>query len=185
MPSPTPENLANLITFVRDLIGDASSEECDCAQEISDRQIIAALSETRERVQEALQSPYSRIPGSVRGLEWFANEGYFADDWQLIKSNGSVVSESKVAYADPLKGNWVLTCVLAPLYVRGYRYDPYQAAADLLCQLRIRKRGMVDTSEMGLSIKLSQALAVMESVEASLRRSARIGSITFSRSDVA
>jgi len=35
LPAPTAEQLQNLINFVRDLVGDASSESCDCAQRLA------------------------------------------------------------------------------------------------------------------------------------------------------
>jgi hypothetical protein len=38
---------------------------------------------------------------------------------------------------------------------------------------------------MGVSIKLSQSLAVMESVEKALRNKARVKTISFGRSDIA
>jgi hypothetical protein len=186
MPTaPDITSLTNLIIFVKDLVGDASSEGCDCAQEISERQIIAALTATKERVGEALEQIYLSIPGAPRGLEWSSRERFFDDSTTIVDGSGTLIPVDEIASVDPLNADWTLNTPRSNVYVSGNRYDPFQAAADLLRQLRIRQRAMVDTSEMGVSLKLSQSLAVMESVEASYRRAARIRSISFGRSDIA
>ena len=186
MPSPTADSLQNLITFVRDLVGDASSESCDCAQEISDRQIIAALDNTCEMIRYERSNPVPTYStGGQIAYKTHVFEPYLADNVILTDAAWTVIPNEDITYSNALRGEFEITTSRLIVYMVGDRYDPYQAGADLLRSLRVRKRGMVDTSEMGVSIKLSQALAVIESVEASLRRSARVGSITFSRSDVA
>lgn len=172
--------------MIRDLIGDASSDGCECAAEISDRQILSTLADHRTQVMyERANTVATYAPGGGISYSLHRFQPYLAGNAKILDASYTEISTDDIVYSDPLHGTFETGTSRLTVYIVGDRYDVYSAAADLLLALRIRKRSLVDTSEMGVSIKLSQSLAVMESVERSLRAKAPIRTIEFGRSDIA
>ena len=105
--------------------------------------------------------------------------------WQALYSDYSVIATSNFDEFDSIGGRFTLkTSISTGIYLVGYRYDPYQAAADLLESMAAKQKGAVDFSEVGLSIKSSQTAPQMLALAKEYRRKARVRSFEFGRSDI-
>ncbi len=188
MPTtPLRPTMLTLIGYVRNLVGEADSDACSCSSSLSDDQIQSALDDTRERVRYNRLEPLETIlPGGQ--IQWldFEGDAYFEDDAQLVDGNYAPIPADQIASVDALRGEYSFT-TSRPLgcLIKGARYDPYVAAANLLRSLRASNKFAVDSADANLKQSLSQMVANMAALEADYRRSARIGSIGFCRSDIA
>jgi hypothetical protein len=138
-------SLAEIITLVRDLIGDPTVEESDePASHFSDDQIEAALDRRRSEWSEAqLQGIRSRTAlGVEQYLRWVAERAPWEDDVTLLdESLVPIVTESDDPIADPMAGVWTFSVTQEAVYISGTTYDVYGAASDLLDQWAISTSG--------------------------------------------
>ena len=184
---PLRPTMLPLIQYTRDLVGEADSDACSCTSLVSDDQIQSALDDTRCRVRYDRLEPLETIlPGGLMAWLDFESDAYFEDDVQLLDGDYTPIPADQIASIDALRGEYSfvdsrpLGCL-----IRGTRYDPYLAAANLLRSLRASNKLAVDSADANLKQSLSQMIANMKELEADYRRSARIGSISFCRSDIA
>lgn len=116
----------------------------------------------------------------------YASDPYFENDAVLLDYNYTPLTNDQITLKDALRGEYFLAdSHPVGILIAGSRYDPYLAAANLLRSIRASNKWAVDSADANLKTSNSQAIATMERLEADYRRSARIGSITFSRSDLA
>ena len=180
---PVRTTLAPLILFCRDLVGDTDTT----ALTISDSEFEAALDDTRTRVRyERLTAEFSVLPGGSIVYKDYTAEPYLEDTLIVTDTAWNPLDRSLFSEFDAVKGRFSLINSL-PLgvYLLGDRFCPFSASASLLENLAARNKANVDTVEVGLGIKSSQAGASMLALAKELRKRARVGSIQFGRSDIA
>ena len=185
MPALTSDQLQPTIKRIRDLIGDASSDALDCGGEFTDAQVISEINNCQEMARyERSEAIHTYAIGGSVDYKIHRFFGNLAGDFQLLDSTYTPLTNEQIVYADPLAGIFETSISFLSLYLVGTRVDVYLCAANLLRSLRLRLRNNVDTTEMGISLKLSQVIQNILAIEESYRP-VEIGSISFSRSDVA
>lgn len=123
-------SMATIISRVRRLIADRDP----AAQVFGDQDIQDALDAHRTHVRyQALRPEGTRPPGggTIKFLDYYADGfGQWEDTAQLTDGTFNLVAADT---ADLLTGHWsFLTSATWPIYVTGYAYDVYAAAADVL-----------------------------------------------------
>lgn len=138
-------SMADIITLVRDLIGDPFVEESDETQaHFSDDQIEAALDRRRSEWSEApLSGIRSRTAlGAEQYLRWVSARSPWEDDATLLdESLVPIVLESDELTEDPMSGAWTFDVTQEAVYISGTTFDVYGAASDLLDQWAISASG--------------------------------------------
>lgn len=138
-------SMAEVITLVRDLIGDPFVEESDETQaHFSDDQIEAALDRRRSEWSEAsLQGIRSRTPeGAEQYLRWVASRSPWEDNVTLLDASlVPLALESDELTEDPMTGAWTFDVTQEAVYISGTTFDVYGAASDLLDQWAISTSG--------------------------------------------
>lgn len=179
--------MLTLISYVRDLVGEADSDTCACSETITDDQIQKSLDDTRERVRYERAEPlYNIAPGGLMVWTDYASPEFFEDGLQLLDYDYTPIADDEIASCDALRGEYTFTTSRPlGLLLTGTRYDPYLAAANLLRSIRASNKWAVDSADANLKTSNSQAVSNMERLESDYRRSARVQSVTFSRSDIA
>ena len=170
--------MAEVISLVRDLIGD----EASATQLLTDLQIQRALDnyvfDARYQELEALDSVVS---GTTQYLIWYAPDKYWEDDAVLCNASYTTLTPS---VSDPLAGRWTFTTSQTSVLITGKYYDVYAAAADLLETLAAKYAGEYDVNADGASLMRSQRPQALLRMATQYRRSARSQKATMVRNDL-
>lgn len=123
------ESCAGLISRLRDLIGDPAE---GATPTWNADQLQSALDRRRQVVRYLALTPApTTLPGgSVEYLDYFAPYGDWQEDASLTDASGTVLTPSE---SDFETGHWAFAANTLPtVYLTGYTYDLYAAAADVL-----------------------------------------------------
>lgn len=142
--------MATLISRVRQLVNDAGG-----TPNWSDDQIQTMLDMRRVRANSyELMAEPTYTPTTTQYLTFFAEYG----DWETdaVTKNGDYTTVVATTI-DTTTGRWTFTTEPNyPIYLTGWTYDIYAAAADLLEQRALQLVGQYDFSADGGSYKRSQ-----------------------------
>ena len=125
-------SMATIISRVRRLIADRDP----AAPVFSDQDIQDALDTHRTHARYQFLRPEGTRPpggGLIQFLDYYADGfGQWEDGAQLVDGTFNVLDPASYT-ADLLTGHWSFAATTNwPLYVTGYAYDTYAAAADVL-----------------------------------------------------
>lgn len=125
-------SVATIISRVRRLTADRDP----AAPVFSDQDIQDALDTHRVHSRYAALRPEGTRPpsgGTIQFLDYYADGlGQWEDDAQLVDGTFNVLDPASFT-ADLLTGHWSFKQTTTwPIYVTGYSYDVYAAAADVL-----------------------------------------------------
>lgn len=161
-------SMADLVTLVRDLIGD----EAGADQVFSDNQVERALDVHRWEFTYLPLTPLaSVVSGSTVRLVWVSSEKYWESDAVLVDANYNTLTP---AVAEPLIGRWKFSSHTPSVRVSGTVYDPYGAAADLLEMWAGKTSLEFDFEADGGSYKRSQKSTELRSLAAKYREMQRV-----------
>ena len=182
--------MARLISFVRELVGEAEPPTGDdndgaCASDSTDASIQNALDETRERIKYAtVASDYTRLPGGAIAYLDYDAGGYFDDALVLMGLDYTPFAEDDYTEFDALNGRFTFAQSQKPiLYLIGDRYDPYAAAVSVLTKMAATVKSDVDFKDANTSLSASQAAKAMLTLAAQYQGMARIRTVALGRSD--
>ncbi|HEY9077425.1 MAG TPA: hypothetical protein VIO61_12915 [Anaerolineaceae bacterium] len=161
-------SMANLISLVRDLIGDPAGAE----QTFSDDQIERSLDIHRWEFRYLPLKPLNTIaPGNIEYRDWYSDEMYWESDAVLYDGAYTQLTPSS---SDPLHGRWSFTAHQPEVRASGKVYDPYGAAADLLEMWAGKSALEFDVDADGASMKRSQKQQALRDLATVYRRQQRI-----------
>jgi hypothetical protein len=170
--------MAQLISLVRDLIGDPAGDD----QIFTDDQIERSMDVHRWEYRYWPLKPLPTVvSGEVGYFDWYSQEFYWESDVSLYDGSYNPITPSS---SDPLYGRWVFSSPQITVLVSGKIYDPYGAAADLL-EMWASKVGLdFDVNFDGASMSRSQKRRALQELAAEYRKQQRIVFLTQERSDV-
>lgn len=156
--------MADLISLMRDLVGDPAGSE----QLLSDNQVERALDAHRwDRRYEPL-NPLTTVSGSTSTyLDWYSDEQYWESDEALYDISYGALTPSS---SEPMLGKWSFLTTQATVLISGKTYDPYGAAADLLEMLAAKYAGEYDVNADGASLARSQRPKALLALAAQYRK---------------
>lgn len=160
--------MAQLISLVRDLIGDPAGTD----QVFTDDQIERSLDVHRWEFRYLPLKPLGTvISGSTEYRDWYSDEQYWESDAVLYSGSYAQLTPSS---SDPLHGRWSFSVHQPAVLVSGRIYDPYGAAADLL-EMWVGKVALeFDVSADGTNMSRSQKQQALRTLAAEYRRQQRI-----------
>lgn len=172
--------MANLISRVRDLIGDTATV-------LSSQQIQDALDRNVMRVRTApMEYEVTQANGSTDSyLDYFApcRVGEWEEDVTIQDSSYTTLTPST---SDYLTGHWVLSASTAPpVYLTGKHYNVYAAAAQCLRQWAALVKLHFDVSEQGVSMSRNQKYNALIALAREYEGKAPPRTITSKRGDIA
>lgn len=169
--------MAELISLVRDLVGDAAGT----TQLLTDDQVERGLDVHRwEHRYEALNALTTVTAGVTEYLDWVSETAYWESDAVLVDANYATLTP---AASFPLQGRWTFTVSQTTVLISGQTYDPYGAAADLLEMLAARYVMDYDVSMDGASLARSQRPKALRELAMQYRRMQRPVSVRMVRGD--
>lgn len=171
-------SMANLISLVRDLIGDPAGAE----QMFSDDQIERSLDVHRWEFRYLPLKPLNTvISGSNEYRDWYSAEQYWEGDAVLCDGAYTQLTPSS---SDALHGRWSFAVHQPAVLVSGKMYDPYGAAADLL-EMWVGKVALeFDVDADGASMKRSQKQQALRALVEHYRKQQRIITAQQVRNDI-
>ncbi len=171
-------SMAELISLVRDLIGDPAGAE----QTFSDDQIERSLDFYRWEYRGLPLKPLNTvIGGSIQYRDWYSEEQYWEADAGLYDGAHSQLTP---ASADALHGRWSFAADQPTVLVSGKVYDPYGAAADLL-EMWVGKAALeFDVDADGTNMKRSQKQQALRALAEHYRKHQRIITAQQVRNDI-
>lgn len=149
---PVRDSMANLITRVRELIDDAAGAD----EVFTDQQVQDTLDMRRHRlVREPLAAISSvAVSGITSYLEYVSTYGYWEEDVLLQDGSFATLTASDSDYRT---GKWTFASNQnPPVFLTGYAYDIYGAAADMLEQWTAKVKTDYDFLSSGRTFKRSQ-----------------------------
>lgn len=153
---PVRTTMADLISRVRELIGD----EAGADQVFSDLQIQDSLDSRRHhKVREPLTAVSSiAVNGVTSYFDHYSQYGYFEADVDLQDGSYADISGSLAANgADYLRGRFTFSASKQPpVFLTGFAYDVYAAAADMLEMWMANTKTDYDFLSSGRTFKRSQ-----------------------------
>jgi hypothetical protein len=159
-----------LVRQLRRLVGDDGPEN---ERLFSDDELEQFLDTCRVFVVHAPLVPAEAPPTKL----WRARQQFWEE--------GARVTGGEVAAEDALVGVWELVAETAgPLFVTGYTYDLYAAAADVLEVWAAREKWAYDVTVDGQTLRRSQVGDRLMALAQSYRRLARPVSAVTYRSDI-
>jgi len=160
--------MIQLISLVRDLIGDPAGAE----QTFSEDQIERSLDTHRWEIRYL---PLKALPIVVNGVteyrDWYSDEVYWENDATLYDSTYTQLTPSS---ADPLHGRWSFSVHQAAVLISGKVYDLYGATADLLEMWAGWVALEFDVDADGTGMKRSQKQQALRALAAEYRKQQRI-----------
>jgi len=170
-------SMSNLITLVRDLIGDRAGAE----QIFDDDKLERALDVHRWEMRYVLLKPLPRrVGGAIQYLDWYSDP-YWEDDVELFGVDFTPLTPVK---SDALHGRWSFAMHQPAVFASGSIYDPYGAAADLLQMWAGLVATEFDVTADGASMSRSQKRQALLDLAASYRSQQRIVIASQERDDV-
>lgn len=175
--------MADLITFVRQRIGDTGATPT-----FTDNQVQDALDRSQIVIRYALATRAPTIaPNGIVDVsaykDYYANEGFWESDVALYDSAYNTLTPDT---SDFLTGHWVFNAgVLPVVWIVGKTYDVYAAAADLLEEQSALVALQFDFTADGNTYHRSQQAAALQKLAAVYRRQAKPRVATLYRPDVA
>jgi len=161
-------SMAQLISLVRDLIGDPAGAE----QTFSDDQIERSLDVHRWEFRYLPLKPLNTvIGGSTEYRDWYSAEQYWEGDAVLCDG---AYTRLTPASSDALHGRWSFAAHQPTVLASGNVYDPYGAAADLLEMWAGKVALEFDVDADGASLKRNQKQQALKDLAAQYRRQQRI-----------
>lgn len=161
-------SMTQLISLVRDLIGDPAGAE----QTFSDDQIERSLDVHRW---EFRYLPLKPLPTVVAGVteyrDWYSDEQYWENDATLYDG---AYTQLTPYISDALHGRWWFSASQTSVLVSGKVYDPYGAAADLLEMWAGKVALEFDVDTDGASMKRSQKQQALRALATEYRKQQRI-----------
>lgn len=139
--------MADVVTRVRRLIGDTAGAD----QVFTGDEIQEALDRVQHNVryQELCPVPTILAGGEVQYLAYEAERGHWESPVALADSSYATVTP---ATSDLVNGRWTFAAHrAAPVYITGYRYEVYAAAAELAEDWAAKLKLEVDYDNSGLS----------------------------------
>jgi hypothetical protein len=171
-------SMSNLISLVRDLIGDPAGEE----QTFTDDQIERSLEVHRWEYRYLTLKPLPTvISGNTEYRDWYSDEQYWEADATLYDGNYNVLTPTS---SNPLHGQWSFSTHQTAVLASGKIYDPYGAAADLLEMWASKVALEYDVDADGTRMNRSQKREALQSLATQYRRQQRIVVATQERGDV-
>ena len=155
---PVRDSMADLISRVRELIED----EAGADQVFSDQRIQDTLDTRRLHAIRRQLTPVSSVDenGVTSYLEFYADRGFWEADVTLQTGSYATLTDETtpaISASDYRVGKWTLDASLnPPVYLTGYAYDIYAAAADMLEQWAARVKDDYDFLSSGRTFKRSQ-----------------------------
>ncbi|MEZ0396829.1 MAG: hypothetical protein ABWK53_10430 [Anaerolineales bacterium] len=170
--------MSNLISLVRDLIGDPAGAE----QTFTDDQIERSLD---VHLWEFRYLPLKPLPVMVNGAteyrDWCSEEQYWEADVVLYDGAYTQLTPDN---SDPLHGRWSFSTGQTAVLISGRVYDPYGAAADLLEMWAGRVAIEFDINADGTSMQRSQKQQALRALATEYRKQQRIVVAQQVRNDV-
>lgn len=161
-------SMAELISLVRDLIGDPAGTD----QVFTDNQIERSLDVHRWDYRYLPLKPLNTIvSSSTEYLDWYSDEAYWEDDAEVF--DGSYV-ELTPSSSDALHGRWTFSDHQDSVLISGKIYDPYGAAADLLEMWAGKTALDFDVDADGANMRRSQKQQALRALAAQYRRQQRM-----------
>lgn len=161
------DSMADLISRVRDLIGDPAGS----TQEFTDQQIQNALdAHGFDHTREELSAVSSvDTAGVTTYLSYLSDEGFWEGDVLLQTGTYQTVDDASVpvnvSAVDYTLGRWGFNATMQPpVYITGRTYDVYAAAADVLELWLAKVKLDYDFLSSGRTFKRSQQIAGLESL---------------------
>jgi len=150
--------MADLITRVRELIGDPVIAGTPSTSTYTDQQIQDALDAHRTQVRNAPLRPLqvANTSGTVTYLDWFAPRGAWEASPVLTDGAYGVLTPSA---SDCLAGEWTFSTTQTSVLVSGQCFDLYGAAIDMLYLVLQSKAAEFDFATDGQSFSRSQQAA--------------------------
>lgn len=139
--------MADIITRVRRLIGDTAGAD----QVFTPDEVQETLDRYQHNVRYMELTPVETIlpGGDVQYLAYECDAGYWESPVALADSSYAAVTP---ATSDLINGRWTFTTDRsAPVYITGYRYDVYGAAAEMAEDWAAKLKLEVDYDNAGLS----------------------------------
>ena len=164
--------MADLITLVRELIGDPVVAGTPTTSTYSDQQIQDALDQHRTQIRNA---PLDRLQtispsGTVTWLTWFAPRGYWESTPELTDGAYAVLTATS---SDLLAGEWTFAATQSYVRITGACFDIYGAAVDLLYLTQQTLSQQFDFATDGQSFSRSQQMAGVAALISAYRVKAR------------
>lgn len=161
-------SMTQLISLVRDLIGDPAGAE----QTFSDDQIERSLDVHRWEYRYLPLKPLATvIAGNIQCLDWYSEERYWESDATLYSGSYTQLTPSS---SDPLNGRWSFSAHQPAVLVSGKVYDPYGAAADLLEMWAGSVALEFDVNMDGANMQRSQKQKALRDLATQYRKQQRI-----------
>lgn len=150
--------MADLITRVRELIGDPVIAGTPSTSTYTDQQIQDALDAHRTQIRNAPLRPLqtANTSGTVTYRDWFAPRGGWEASPVLTDASWAVLTPSS---SDCLAGEWTFSTTQASVLVSGQCFDLYGAAIDMLYLVLQSKAAEFDFTADGQSFSRSQQMA--------------------------
>lgn len=160
--------MAQLISLVRDLIGDPVGAE----QTFTDDQIERSLDVHRWEFRYLPLKPLPVVINDVTEYhDWYSDEAYWESDTALYDGSYTQLMPSNT---DPLHGRWSFSTHQSVVLVYGNVYDPYGAAADLLEMWAGKVATEFDVDADGANMKRSQKQQALRALATEYRKRQRI-----------
>ena len=171
-------SMAQLISLVRDLIGDPAGAE----QTFSDDQIERSLDVHRWEFRYLPLKPLPTVVlGNTEYRNWYSDEQYWEADATLYDGAYTQLAPSS---SDPIHGRWSFSAHQPTVLITGKVYDPYGAAADLLEMWAGRVALEFDVDADGASMRRSQKQQMLRALAAQYRRQQRVVTAQQVRNDI-
>lgn len=179
---PVRTSMASLITRVRELIDDPAGAE----QVFTDQTIQDTLDSRRRRQVRVPLVAVSTVDaaGTTSYLEYVAEDGYWEADAELQDGSYADISAA-TDVEDFLTGRWTfLATQNPPVFITGFIYDIYGAAADMLEQWLAKVKTDYDFLSSGRTFKRSQQADGIERLVRMYRNRQWIGHSLMVRTDM-
>lgn len=161
-------SMANLISLVRDLIGDPAGAD----QNFTDDQIERSLDVHRWEFRYLPLKPLGTvITGNTEYRDWYSDEPYWESDAVLYSGSYAQLTPSS---SDPLHGRWSFSAHQPAVLISGKVYDPYGAAADLLEMWAGKVALEFDVNMDGAGMQRSQKQQALRELATQYSRQQRI-----------
>lgn len=168
------DSMVDLISRMREII---SNDDINAS--ITDEQLQRYLDSHREHFTKLELTGNEQIDGSYSD-EWIADEVRW-DKSAIISDKNNIIVVPE--YADEIIGYWKTSIGYPELYVTGWVYDIFNAAADVIEQYSGQMADYFDFSADGASFNLSQKRANFTKMVSDLRARGKIKTVRQVRND--
>jgi hypothetical protein len=166
------DSMADIITTVRELIGDESGED----ELFTNQQIQDALDRRRADVVRQVLAPVTTVAegGDVHYLTYIASTGHWETDVVVQDGNFKTLTDATtpvaIDTAEYLTGRWTLdVSQTPPIFLTGKTYDVYAAAADMLDRWMGLTKEDYDFLSAGRTFKRSQSFGQLKNLRDTYR----------------